>query len=516
MGFKTEKFLPTARALLYQPRGSYRNQSGDNDRDYKITPTVKVGIISAGDEGKVLVRSRTPSVAEAEDRGIGEMVRAHITELTVEEDYEMATSAQVTIADPLNRLADSAIMTRGTILDISVGYDGNTLFKDRFEMVGVNTEFSRDGIPIIKLKGYDGRVKMTLGDYLPHKREEQRHSKQRELGAFKPKNRKRTGAANPPKSFKKKRDSEIADEVAGYFGYMTDIEPTGKRRNRIKKKGTSYWEFMLNIARDNNFVTWVDWSTSASGSEGWCLHFRRKVEEFKEGYAFEYNPNMEIESRSGRTGFRTVGGGLLNASVSIDLPTQATDIEVSYFDKKKVNLGRRSVVLPVYDQKTGREMKDANGRIVTRNEKRTIFGGRVRFLLGGRVVEAINHIPFKNKKEAQQFALAWMLKREEDLSTVDGTIIGTENVRARQVHKLIGLGNTFSGDYYFTQVTHKFSSTEPYTTDFVAYRIVEDEVNRIDYNININGRVAGKAKVFNFNTKEPPGVGNRFRNGIFY
>jgi len=52
-----------------------------------------------------------------------------------------------------------------------------------------------------------------------------------------------------------------------------------------------------------------------------------------------------------------------------------------------------------------------------------------------------------------------------------GKIIGVENVRPRQIHKLGGV-DIYSGEYYFTQVKHHFVGESVYNCDFVAYRIM--------------------------------------------
>jgi phage protein D len=392
---------------------------------------------------------------------LGEKIKPFIKELVFEEDETMASALNITLNNPDFEVTNSEIFSAGNAIGLQFGYGVDTVHLGRrIELIANYPNFPEGGIPTIKVRGYDGRHRMTQGDYLPHKREENKFAKKSTLGANVPKKR-RKGSASAPHVFKKKTDSEIIDEIAAFFDFAVDVDPTTKRRTRVKKKNVSYWQFILNIAKINNYTVWVDWDGGKGdsyGSNKWCLHFRKKKTKFDSGYVFEWRSDGE--------------GTLFSAQLHEELTKQSTDIEVVHFDKKLRKLrwetldGKKRFNVPeTLFYKRGYDPKGGGVRGVD------AYGANIKFRVGGRTIETISDKPLKSSEEAKQFAINFMKQQQEDYIVIEGTVVGTENLRPRQIHRLAGIGD-WDGEYYFTQTRHRFVGDSIYKTEFIAYRVL--------------------------------------------
>jgi phage protein D len=107
-----------------------------------------------------------------------------------------------------------------------------------------------------------------------------------------------------------------------------------------------------------------------------------------------------------------------------------------------------------------------------------IQGAAVRFRAAGRVLEAFNNKPFRSKKEAQQFAEAWLKEREREVIVMQGKVIGIPTLRARQVHQIDGLGARLDGFYRFTNTKHVMKGSGLYVVEFVAHKVLSEEITR--------------------------------------
>ena len=447
---------------LYQPIADTANKNRE-----RSGPSIKLYVHPS-------ITTGPSSIAQGAE--LGKKLRKYIGDITIEEDERMATMLQIQFNDPDHVVSDSDLLKQGSIIDIQIGYNRNTVYYGRrVELVAAYPIFPQDGIPTFTVKGYDGRSHMTLGDYLPRKREEQKFSKYKDLGAIIPRRgaiatseassvglgksrKRRKGAGSSPVSFKKKTDSRIIDEIAYHYGYAIDVDPTKTIRTRVKKKNTSDWAFILRLAKLNNYTAWVDFDDTLNN---WVLHFRKKMTKFVDGYILDYNSDDT--------------GMLRSVALREELSKQVSDIEVVHFDKRLRKLSWQTLV----DQKRF-SVPDGplkTGRMANVDEVAFVdaYGASVKFRVGGRYIKTFNDKPFKNKKEAQRWAKHYIINQQEDFLLAEGQVIGIENLRPRQIHILTGIGR-YNGEYYFTQTRHKFPKDAPYVTDFIGYRLLPEEV----------------------------------------
>lgn len=371
-----------------------------------------------------------------------ELLKQHLTEIRIEEDVKMASQMTLQLSNPNYIVSDSEMLNEGNHVDVQMGYSYSTYFGGRrFDLVKSMPNFPRDDMPTLTVKGWDGRHKMLKGDHLPKKIR----------GAI----QKRFKAVR--RSFKNKRDDQIVEAIADHYGYAIDLDQTEGKRTRVKKSETSDWEFILRLAALNNFEAWVDYEDGV----GWVLHFRAKVLKPKFWYIFEYQEGKSEEEK----------GYLLEAQLELEMTKQSTDVEVLSYDRRlrKVNTSELSETKEVVVGSIRGGLK--GGKILEAVD----YGSKVRFSAFGRTMEVISDKPFKSKKDAKKFVKNYLRERENDFITATGTIVGVEFLKPRQVHYLDGLGEKYSGFYYFDQVTHIYAKDGPYETEFVAHRVTREQ-----------------------------------------
>jgi phage protein D len=71
--------------------------------------------------------------------------------------------------------------------------------------------------------------------------------------------------------------------------------------------------------------------------------------------------------------------------------------------------------------------------------------------------EVRTHRRFSSKVELASWVQQWFRRQRENFVMSTGKVIGVETLRARQVHRLSGLGTVFDGDYQFNKVRHCFN-----------------------------------------------------------
>jgi hypothetical protein len=396
------------------------------------------------------IRPVVQSIARA--REIGTYLKRYLISLSVSENEEMTSQLKMTFTNPEFRFSKEKILGEGDHIVPYFGR-GNDVFSNfnRFVLIRTHPHFNRDGIPTLEFVGRDGRFMMTGDSFLSKKR-----------GA-------RAGTQTqkkPPTSFTG-TDSDIIDQIASFYGWAVDLDQTKGVKTRVRKKSTSMWEFVSAITKANNYTAWVDWSDYF---DLWILHFRKKQEAPGPGRKFEYSSQTENST-------------LLEFHPTRDASRQVTDIEIVHFDRKTRYIDRQWLSyedksLPPPPPDTGFE-RDAQGRkIIDFSEKRE-YGASLIFKLEGRVIKTFADRPFKNKKQAKEYVTRLVNEHQSDFMTARGSVIGTENLRPRQIHDLSGI-DEYSGFYYFTDVTHKIGSGGSiYENDFVGYRILDNTVTKL-------------------------------------
>lgn len=406
---------------LYWPRGEYVNESRAGKPGDLLAPAFRLQIFKHG------TRKQFPE-------GI---LDEHVLSLKYEGDVKMASKLEIELANPDNIVSDSEYLIEGNEVEASFGYAFQTFFQGgRVQLVKSLPTFPREGIPSFVAKGYDARHNMALGKKIPK--------------AIQKRKQKRWKTA--PSRFPTMRDDQIVARIADHYKMAVDVDRTDGKQTRVRKKDKSPWEFILRLAKINGFHAWVDWDDT----HRWTVHFRKIELRPSKYYTLTYKENG--------------AGELLDASVELEATKQATDVEVLSYDRSV-----RKVATTVLSEDTELRTISARSRLKGGNVLALEeSGARVRFSAFGRTMEIISDRPFRTKKQAKKFAETWINEREADFVICTGTLIGIENIRERQIHKLVGLGKKYDGFYHFDQATQFWQKGGIYETPFVAHRVTPD------------------------------------------
>ncbi len=171
---------------------------------------------------------------------------------------------------------------------------------------------------------------------------------------------------------------------------------------------------------------------------------------------------------------------LISFSPEFAIQNATTDVELFYFDRD--TLTWEKIVFPPEDpeqqQSSSEPELEWQGDDATVEDElaqtSTPTGGQgLRIRAGGIAVEVIPTQNFDSAEEAYAWAEGWWRARQRHLITGRGRIYGDGSIAPGQVHELLGLGGGLSGDWYFTEVKHRYSASDGYYIDFTARRILE-------------------------------------------
>jgi len=469
-------------------------------------------------------------------------IRPLIAGVSYEEDEAMATLFELTVVNhpsfdpgkPIDwkEVIDCKAFQEGNGIDLFMGYAGKTVYMGRTEIVKWMPSGDSQGTNKFTIKGYDGRHKMMLGNQFVLKQPvRERAAKGKKPvnvskhsgGESAGKKGKGGGQRGRPQKLKhvytSMPDDQIVKKVAAKYGYLADCDPvdksvqakggtgsksknnmpsqtpafnmpqvqnqpeikkyncaTGtcievvplppgvtKRKkssspSRIQTSHQTDWQFLQKLATINRFDLWVDYDL---GQKNWVVNFKQKQDYGEAFYSFSYNGN---------------DGSLLSWEIEFAITEQPNSVEVVYFDTSK----RTIEITSIEDASKEEDVNFGTASPGNFSAKKTIGkGARVRFTAFGQALEAVANRPFRSRKEAEKFVYQWLKDREKDFLVLKGKVIaGVEPLRPRQIHEFLGMSARCDGLYRLTQCKYKMEAGSPYVCEFVAYKVLSQEVSR--------------------------------------
>lgn len=372
-----------------------------------------------------------------------EDVTQFVESVAYEEGDELAAKVELQLLNPGFQFSESKIFAEGNAIDVWMGYVGKPLtFMNRGIVMKPNPTFPRSGFPRITVVAHDVTRKLM-----------------------------NTGKDDKGKTYRKKRDSEIAEDIFKEVEVAPFTEQTKGLRTRTRKKGTTRWEFLKRLARLNGYVVDVRYDEKMGTWLGWFGPAERTEQEEK--FKFSYGTGEPDAT-------------LLEFYPDFSLPSQETSVEVAYTDPKTKKFHRLKVEVTKKDaEKTkftadavvkGFSRKATTGKRPTDLKKSIPNGPTVTLTVFGQSEEVIADRAFGSVKDARRFAAAWFHRRQSEFVFGRGTLLGVASLRKGQVHELKGLGNRFSGDWQFTSVIHRQQKGSVYEVEFTATKAVLSSV----------------------------------------
>lgn len=467
-------------------------------------------------------------LVEGKDAGasgpVFEGLRPLISGVSYEEDEEMAALFELRVASqPDVRLGegsasdwwaviDCKAFQEGNCVDLFMGYAGVKQYMGRVEIVDWLPRGGPQGTGELTVKGYDGRHRMMAGNQFKAKSAKEpsagrASTRGRVTLQGKPAAGTKGAAQKQRHVFRAMTDDAIVKKVAAKYGFAADCDPPDrglgskypggkvgttyaggaavsakylqavaatlpaelapailaptKRGNRLPSRiqtaEQTDWQFLQKLAAINRFDLWVDFDLLASR---WVVHFKRRQDVGNPILTFTYNGQ---------------DGSLIEWEGDLSVKDQSNTAEVVYFDRKT----RTIQLTKIEDQSTGENLSYRTATPGSFVAKRTAgAGARVRFTAFGQTLEAVSSKPFRSQKDAEAFVKDWMRERERDLVVLKGKVVGVESLRPRQVHEFLGMSARLDGLYRLTQVKHVMYSGQPYTAEFVAHKVLSEEITR--------------------------------------
>jgi len=402
-------------------------------------------------------------------------VDASIRELITSVEYEsvdgMADALKISLSDTLDErgkmlVRDSQLFMPGNDVSLFGGYGASLSHIGLATIRRVRPTFPGTGTPTIEVTGYTADSLMADSGPEPL----------REI-----KNRKKKGPiAKNSKAGRRWKNAKYSDAVrdrAEAYGFETDVDPTLEPPSEfIQKANMKDYDFVQGIANLTGFVFWVD--GSADGK--WTLHFKnpltlRQADLQEKKYTFKYGdgdystllnfePELAIQGSITKLLAQTkdpLTGVVLEAKIEEE-NDDSPDTEVETGNVRAGTIHQEGKVVPSLNAKD-----HALNKPLTTSSDIKLFIEDFSF-------EIHANRRFNSEAELAAWAQQWFRRNRENFMLSRGTLIGLENMRARQTHNLTGLGIAYDGEYQFTRVRHVFTATAGYQIDFSARRTVPE------------------------------------------
>lgn len=401
---------------------------------------------------------------------IADGIRAVIQSVEYESSDGMHDQMKISITDPQTDstgrmlVRDSKLFLPGNEVSVWMGYGPLLQHVGRAIIRKVKPSFPANGIPSMEVIAYTKDSMMS--DTSPE------NIKDRKIVGKKKKHAKIV-KSKAGRRFKQFTYAEAVAARGGDYGFTLDVDSSpDPPSDFIQKAQMTDYDFVRGLANLCGFIFWVDGDENGE----WTLHFKnplklKQSDVQEKEYTFRYNEQdlgtllsfdgelaiqhsvtkLKAETKDWRT------GKLIEAKIE-----EENDDSPDVFVEPGKGPSAANVSTPG-------TLSPASNEILTPAGS----GSTVKLFLEEFSFEVKTNRYFESPAALALWAHSWFRRYRELFIIGNGSIIGVENVMARQVHNLHGLGTLFDGPYYFTRVRH-IMGNGGYTLDFSARRIVPE------------------------------------------
>lgn len=392
----------------------------------------------------------------------------------------------VELANPDFLMSDSALFNPGAPLDVYMGYGDNTKFIGRGEIVRHRPSFPNDGVPTLTIKAYDISYKMGK-------------PKSKQSGGNQP--TKEGAGLHAGGEHRKGTVGAIVRNIMRDYGIEPYVDSLvdGTLDDFAQERGKTDLDILRGMANVRSAWLYFAYEPSESGPKigRWGGHFILPASiDQKKKYTFKWGqgPDSTLSSISIEFGIEaavsTIETLIWNrkkgdwVAVIVEDPLAV--------QKAKAKGGKAKV--PTYIQSfSGPEYGGDPGKLALETYKNAdgldsmtaagVEAGGFRFdIMTSRL---------RDPAMALAFSKAWFLAHQDSMIVAEGSLIGLEDLHAGQIHRIEGVGQRYSGDYYFATVKHRWGQDTGYITSFTARKVLEE---------------APPGTLGDFNTSLPSGV----------
>lgn len=428
-------------------------------------------------DAKNAARSKFPDTMapdfslKIENNRLDESVRNLIQSVEYESCDGMADVMKITINDTYDKSArlpirDSKLFMPGNNVALFLGYGPKLRHVGSAIIRKIRPIFPSGSAPTMEVIAYTADSLMMATGPEPLK-----ETKRLKKGGIRVKNSK------AGRRWKEAKYSEAVRDRCEAYGFEADVDDTPEPPSDfIQKANMTDYEFIRGLSNLTGFIFWVD----GDSNMGWTLHFR-DPSKLHQGdlqdkqYTFKYGdddystllsfePELAIQDAITKLLVQTkdpISGRILEAKIE----EENDDSPDTKVDPGNINHDG-DVVDKSLDQRSKLDLKGngMTGPLTTASD--------IKLFIDDFAFDVRANRRFRNEAELAAWAAQWFRRNRENFLLSRGNLIGIEDLRARQQHKLVGLGTAWDGLYYFTRVRHQLSATGGYTCDFSSRRIV--------------------------------------------
>jgi len=321
---------------------------------------------------------------------------AHVVRVSVEKDTELPDmfTLEIVASDELDDqfawIDNAGLFPVGGSVEVKLGYADQLTSLFKGEITGLEPSFAAGRAPVLVVRGYDRRHRLTRG--------------------------RRT------RSFVKKKDSDIAAQIAREASLTANATDSGVTHDYVLQANQTDFEFLLERAGRINYEVVVEDKT---------LSFRPVAN--GQGAALTLAADMDF----------------LEFRPRLSAAGQVSDVEVRGWDPKN----KKAVVGKAQSGAVSSTMGGEKG------------GPALSKGAFGAATGALSRTPVAAQAEADQMAAARLNELALELITGEAACAGSVLLLPGKVVDVTGAGERFSGQYYVTTTTHVYTA-DGYTTRF--------------------------------------------------
>lgn len=401
-------------------------------------------------------------------------IRRLVQRIEFESSDGMADLLRINLIDPIDDqgnlpIRDSQTFAVGNTIGLFGGYGAHIKHIGHAVVRRVRTVYPQNGQPTMQIVGYSRDSEMA--DNSPPPPTDVEQAEQEAIQEAQGGGRKRRGQG--PKPGRRFADSKFSDAVrqrAEQYGFDVDVDDTpDPPHDFIQKVGLSDYNFVQGLANITGFMFWVD----ADKDGKWTLHFKDPdkvgpgdLGQDKE-YTFIWNEGdfstllvfePEVAIQGSVTQFKAVSkDAITGQTVEVDLKEDA-----STPDPVSPPGGA------TFDLDNSPQLHEISQNVVTGE---LISGSAIKLYVGDFSFDIQANRRFKDADELSRWARQWWRRNRDNFIQARAALLGVETIRARQTHKLNGVGVALSGQYYFTRVRHVLDGNG-YTLDCNVRKII--------------------------------------------
>lgn len=352
------------------------------------------------------------------------------------------------------QLEDTKLFQPGNYISLALGYGADMLHIGGGIIRKNRLNFPRNAIPSIEVIAYT--LDSAMMDNAPKESPKKPGQKKKGRGG---------------RIFTDKKFSDAVKERAEDYGMdVSDVDPTPDTPSTFQQKvGMSDYDFIVGCANITGFVFWVD----ADENGKWFMHFKDpnnirtndkvwpEEDDNPLTYTFRYNDGNLSSLFSFEPEIAITSA--FTKLTAVTKNTSTGEIIVVEFEEDNTEtpdvIADEGDVLSVVDNPLGDEFTT---------------GPSIKLLTDDFSIDVNADRNFSSKKELEQWARQWYRRHRENFITARGECIGVQQLRARQIHNIAGVGRGLSGEYGFRRVRHVLSRTNGYTCDFSVHKRVPE------------------------------------------